>query len=84
MGECHSIYAQELRIAMETRSRVLPVFWGVKPGSIDKKMLNKSFAKMRADLPETPLERMEEWLSALSWMKGVAGVTGFEHSPGKE
>jgi hypothetical protein len=74
---------EELRIAMQTRSRVLPIFWGTKPGSFRRKVLEKSFAKMQGDLPETPDERLDEWMSALSWMTGVAGVTGYEHTPGK-
>jgi hypothetical protein len=75
---------EELRTAMETRSRVLPIFWGTKPGSINQALLNKSLIKMCKDLPQAPAERLEEWRSALQWVKGVAGVTGWEHEPGKE
>ena len=76
---------EELRICTsERREAVLPVFYDVQPGDYDAALLVRSEKEMRADLPSTPRDTKQQWVDALSWVRGVSGVTGWVHSSAKE
>ena len=60
------------------------MFYDVQPGEYDAARLVRSFNEMRADLPKTPRETKQRWVDALSWVRGVSGVTGWVHSSRKE
>lgn len=68
----------------ERREAVLPVFYDVQPGDYDAALLVRSFNEMRTDLPKTPRDTKQRWIDALSWVRGVSGVTGWVHSSAKE
>ena len=76
---------EELRICTsERREAVLPVFYDVQPGDYDAALLLRSYHEMRADLPNTPRDTKQRWVDALTWVRGVSGVTGWVHSSAKE
>ena len=75
---------EELRIAVERREHVLPIFCDVEPGSLDMGSLKQSYDDMKSDLPDTPQDTLQRWVDALSWVRGVSGVTGWVHSSAKE
>ena len=76
---------EELRICtLERREAVLPVFYDVQPGDYDAALLVRSYNKMRADLPSTPRDTKQRWVDALSWVRGVSGMTDWVHSSAKE
>lgn len=71
---------EELRIAAERREHILPIFCDVEPGSLDPVSLKQSYDDMKRDLPDTPEDTLKQWEDALSWVRGVSGVTGWVHS----
>ena len=71
---------EELRIAADRREHILPIFCDVEPGSLDHVSLKQSYADMKRDLPDTPEDTLKQWEDALSWVRGVSGVTGWVHS----
>lgn len=73
---------EELRIAMETPEKIIPVFFGVKPGiTKDKeKLLEKSFQKLRQRSSQTCSDILD-WRKALD---ALADISGIEHDPHTE
>lgn len=70
---------EELRIAAERREHVLPIFCDVEPGTFDRGSLKRSYFAMRSDLPESPADTLQRWVDALTWVRGVSGITGWRH-----
>ena len=70
---------EELRIATERREHALPIFCDVEPGTVDHNSLKPSYFYMKSDLPDTPEDTMQRWVDALTWVRGVSGITGWRH-----
>lgn len=64
----------------ERREAVMPIFYDVQPGKYDLEVLKKTYEKMRSDLPDTPKDTLQRWVDALTWVRGVSGVTGWRHN----
>ncbi|KAK9811895.1 hypothetical protein WJX72_012004 [[Myrmecia] bisecta] len=76
---------EELRIATtESKHKIKPVFFIVKPGSVNEAALAESLADMQKSLPATPDSKLQEWRDALTWVKGLGGVSGWLHDPKKQ
>ena len=58
---------------------MLPIFCDVEPGTVDHKSLKQSYCDMKSDLPNTPEDTMQRWVDALTWVRGVSGITGWRH-----
>ncbi|KAK9811557.1 hypothetical protein WJX72_005824 [[Myrmecia] bisecta] len=73
---------EELRIATkESRDKIRPVFFGVKPGAINDEALTASLAKMKA-AQSTPATLLHDWKESLAGLQtGIGSVTGWEHKP---
>ena len=60
------------------------MFYDVQPGDHNAALLMQSYYDMRADLPSTPRETKQRWVEALTWVRGVSGLTGWVHCSANE